>query len=458
MPDKETLESPLFEFNSEHPSISISDIQSPSNFTYYPWTLPPELIPANATSSKMAMRTTFDLSFPTLPNIVLNVGALQRVDNGILVSSMSGMRLGMIRESDNFMSESGVSIEDKFRIHAISNVALGRDEKVFMSRDIMDSFNPVDPFFTRTRDTGAFDLVIDAALTVSTSSPNSNFDDDNDNLDTDTEEHDYDSLQPLVSSALANKSLTSADFLTDFDLDLELPASASNDPSYVRSLLQSIQSILSSPTPPSSKTPPPIKRHKISGTIPSGPGAAPLPDKPDADLIFSTEAPLAWHKVYVHDSPLCTDRLPFAVARDTQILVIPRGGCSFSQKLRNIPAYPPDASSLQLVIVVSYPEHDNPTPSPHGPPDQETAPDPPTLRQTRRNPIASSPKDNLVQPLLDEPQYTPSGLLRPHQIPMVMVGGGQRTMELLRRAEGVGVRRRYYFRSQGVRIGNLIVL
>ena len=64
----------------------------------------------------------------------------------------------------------------------------------------------------------------------------------------------------------------------------------------------------------------------------------------------------------------------------------------------------------------------------------------------------------LVQPLLDEEQYTPGGLLRPHPIPLVMVDGGEDTMDKLRRAGGVGVRRRYYFRTQGVRIGNLIVL
>jgi hypothetical protein len=42
-----------------------------------------------------------------------------------------------------------------------------------------------------------------------------------------------------------------------------------------------------------------------------------------------------------------------------------------------------------------------------------------------------------------------------------MVAGGEETMGLLRRAgEGgaVGVRRRYYFLSQGLRIGNLIIL
>ena len=41
---------------------------------------------------------------------------------------------------------------------------------------------------------------------------------------------------------------------------------------------------------------------------------------------------------------------------------------------------------------------------------------------------------------------------------MIMVDGGEDTMEKLRQANGVSVRRRYYFKTQGVKIGNLIVL
>jgi hypothetical protein len=39
-----------------------------------------------------------------------------------------------------------------------------------------------------------------------------------------------------------------------------------------------------------------------------------------------------------------------------------------------------------------------------------------------------------------------------------MIAGGDEAVDMLRRARGVGVRRRYYFLSQGVRIRNLIVL
>jgi len=100
-----------------------------------------------------------------------------------------------------------------------------------------------------------------------------------------------------------------------------------------------------------------------------------------------------------------------------------RGTCSFSEKMHNIPSFPPSARSLQLVIVVSYPEHDEGT---------------------------------FIRPLLDQVQYTPGGIARPHPISMVMVDGDEEVLSLLGTAKGIGLRRRYHFSSQGLRISNLI--
>ncbi|OCK75499.1 glycoside hydrolase family 47 protein [Lepidopterella palustris CBS 459.81] len=449
MPTLETLDSPLVEFSANHPSISLSDIRSPSNYTYYPWTLPPELIPANATSSKMAVRTTFDLSFPNLPNNILTVGSLQRVNDGVLVNSMSGLRLGMIREPDLHTGDHGISMDQRFRIYAISNVALGRDEKVFMSRDLVDNLNPIDPFFTRTRDTQTVDLAVDAAPDPPSTSPISET-----------------GLIDMIDSAIVNSSTANLEFLDDFEIQLD--PSSTGDPSYLSSILQSIQALLSSPSDSplfSPPTPPPIKRHHLSGTLPTGIGAAPLPDTPDAELTFSAEAPLAWRTVYVHHNELCDERLLLEVVREYQIVAIPRGGCSFSAKLRNIPAFAPHGSSLQLVVIVSFPEQEVPHYSSRKEDEEETI-EAPSMRQKRRqiksqeigNGNGNGKVNPLVQPLLDEVQFTPSGLPRPNPLPLVMVGGGDETLALLRRARGVGVRRRWYFQSQGVRIGNLIVL
>ena len=65
---------------------------------------------------------------------------------------------------------------------------------------------------------------------------------------------------------------------------------------------------------------------------------------------------------------------------------------------------------------------------------------------------------NLIRPLLDKAQVTPSGLLRHHQISMVMVGGGEEAMELFKRSRSVGIRRRYHVESQGLVVGNIVVV
>ncbi|KAF2711885.1 glycoside hydrolase family 47 protein [Pleomassaria siparia CBS 279.74] len=492
MPTIDTLDSQLVEFTADHPSISISDIQSPSNYTYYPWTLPLELIPHNAMSAKMAVRTTFDLSFPNLPNT--NQNTMQRVNEGILVSSMSGLRLGMIRESDQIFVGADIEFDERYRIYAISNLALGRDEKVYMSRATIESFNPLDPFFTRTRDAQTLDFVIDAApLPVITPSARA--------------------LTDLLEDALSDSAnLSDYDLMDSFEVDFD-PEALESEPSYLASLLASLQHLLSPPSPSTTslspsllpnhkRDPPRTQRTAIPGALPIGPGSAFLPDTSDPELTFSASNPLTWSSIYVHPGDLCDERLPLEIPKSYQIIVVSRGGCSFSTKLHNIPAFPPDSQSLQLVVVVSYPEHEPPqyafadleknaardgldkgqeenkkshtkkvtdefsisaSPSPSMPIISPTSSETPISKKSnKRKPTTSTASDDssnaLVQPLLDESQFTPSGLLRPNPIPLIMVRGGDETLELLKRAQGVGVRRRYYFRSQGVRIDNLIVL
>jgi hypothetical protein len=485
MPTTETLESPLVEFSVDHPSISASDVHSPSNFTYYPWTLPPELIPYNATSSKIAVRTTFDLSFPNLPN-TLQMGTLQRVHEGILVNSISGLRLGMVREPDNSPLAGEILLDEQFRIYSISNVALGRDENVYMSRSTIESFNPLDPYFTRTRDSQTLDLVIDVPPEpVPTSTSHL--------------------LSDLLDSDRVDEM---GNFTTMFDMDLDSD-SLDADGSYLSSLLHSLQSLLSAPsasTPPSTTTETPkpqqTQRLNLPGTLPIGPGSAPLPDVPDPELTHSATNALVWSTIYIHPNTLCDERLPIEVPRSHQMIVIPRGGCSFATKLRNIPAYPPTTGSLQLVVIVSYPEYEeaqylynDPVETTHedltkpqkqdrgmgkqssgGDTDQpspeqqqltaeeggQSGSQPSSKMSSKKPPrIPTSSNETplpLVQPLLDETQYTPSGLPRPNPIPLIMISGGEETMALLRKAVAVGVRRRYYFLSQGVKISNLIVL
>jgi hypothetical protein len=138
---------------------------------------------------------------------------------------------------------------------------------------------------------------------------------------------------------------------------------------------------------------------------------------------------------------LCDQRILRDIAQSHQVLVIKRGGCTFSQKLRNIAAYPPSRNALKLVIVVSYEDegHENQEPLTPG------------LAGLLAEPY-------LARPQLDETQVTIGGIPRRHLLSMVLVGGGEETYELLRQATGVGIKRRYSMRSQGVPISNLFVV
>lgn len=406
MTTRDNVESVLGEYTDDHPSISLSDISSPSNYTYFPWTLPPSLIPFDAKSDKMQNQPTFDISFPTLPNSGQSSPPLQRVKEGILINVLGGLRLGMIKDVPLFldaMTESG------YRIQAINNLPLGKDEKVFLPRDSgYNSLNPTDPNFTRIRDSTMLDLVID-----------------------------------LKSSSEANGTAGQTQ-----EIEIELPVSFnSGNDGAMKSAWNAIVTQISNmikdkPQFPYSSTSTPglddignnNKRFVLAAITPTGMGAAPIPDWPEVNAFpksHSDPKPLPWGKIYATDE-LCSHKLPLQIVRNHQILIIKRGGCSFSEKLANIPSYVPSDKSLQLVIVVSPSEDEHDT--------------------------QNDPAESLIRPYLEKQQTTSGGIPRHHPIPMIMVGGGEKAYNALRDAEGIGIRRRYSMHSQGVPIVNLLII
>ena len=407
MPTRDNVESPLAEYSRDHPSISISDVRSPSNYTYFPWTLPLKLIPHNATCSKITARHTFDITFPTGPNMLMGPGFLQRVGNGILINSMGGVRLGMIQDAP-FETDDGATGKE-YRVQAINNILLGKDERIFIAKDTASNVvNPLDPNFTRVRDTSMLDLIVDIQAS--------------------------DELQPqgpTSDSVNDNESLTSSPKLI---LDASAAASpevAPNMKQAFSSLLQHVASLIVDPTP----TPPPpvitqYPREYVAAIMPVGVGVAPLPDVDDAlgpDIHGAPQGDVPWHSIYVTDEN-CDSVLPVSVPKEHQVIVIKRGGCSFDEKLRNIPTFAPSKKSLQLVIVVSY--EDEP----------------------------GLPSGWLIRPLLESQQTTVSGLPRHNPIAMIMVGGGERSRGMFERAVGLGIKRRYSVQAQGIPINNLVIL
>lgn len=415
MPTRENLESPLVEYSSDHPSISISDVLSPSNYTYFPWTLPPDLVPFDAICTKITARHTFDITFPTTPNTVIGPGFLQRVGNGILVNSMGGVRLGMIQDVPFATGES--TDQNQYRVQAINNILLGKDESIFIAKDTASNVvNPLDPNFTRVQDSAMLDLVVDVAPLGG------------------EEQCQIPSGDP--SSHAMNTTEVSTTPMPEIEIDSALAANpevASNMKQAFSSLLQQMAGLITVPAPP----PPPPKpqtspREYIAAITPVGVGVSPMPEVDEAlgpDIHGAPQGSLLFRSIYVTGQNCESDlKLPSSVSKENEILVIKRGGCNFDEKLRHIPTFAPTKSSLKLVVVVSY--EDEP----------------------------GLPSDYLIRPLLEAAQTTSSGLPRHNPIPMVMVAGGEKTYSIFERAVGVGVKRRYSMQAQGVPISNLVLL
>lgn len=396
------FEPSAFEVAPNNPMFHQSSTRGPEHAAYYPWTLPAKYIPKNGISSKMENRVTFDLSFPVLPNTVAGPLTLQRTHDGIVIHSVSGLKLTLLRE----VSEPGTSHHASgpvYRILGVSHLALGRDEKVYITPEVVAALNPSDPYFTRHRDTTMLDVVADLVSSA----------DIKDNL------KQRQGHAPAVEFDLKS-AIQEMNIPGEFTMD-SLRTNASLFQQLLKRFTSALDLEASQGTSLSSDAPAQRPRSLVDAVAAVGIGAGTLPDVPDAPLSMTDSLP--WTSIYLTDE-MCLSKLPANVPREYQVIVMKRGTCSFSNKIHNIPSFPPNPSSLQLVVVVSYPEHDEPL--------------------------------SFIRPLLDQVQYTPGGIARPNPIPMVMVDGDDEMLFMLGTAKGIGIRRRYHFSSQGLRISNLI--
>ncbi|KAI0867274.1 glycoside hydrolase family 47 protein [Hypoxylon argillaceum] len=376
-----------------------------SNHTYFPWTLPQSTLPADGICVASKQRHTSVIEFPSNTqqsvgsafNIVFGNNNLIRMGNeGIAVNSLSGLKIGMVLEEPPITSERG------WRIYSIGNFLLGRDEKIFISRDILSDIS--DPLFHRVRDGVLVDILLQIEI------PNTT---------------------PAHNSTTTDPSLSTATPI------LEMQGSGQGAANLFNSLLQQLTSALREPVATFGPEPAPKIDYKyidIPAITPVGAGVAPLPDvleAPNPSLKAHIET-LSWGRVFFAEQA-CHGKLPDVAPKQHQVVVMRRGGCSFSDKLATIPSFAPHRNGLQVVIVVSD-----------------------------DNEVQDEGEDvwgfNLIRPLLDEEQRTPAGVTRHRPIPMLMVGGGEATYELLKTAKSIGMRRRYHVESQGLTIHNLVVL
>ena len=400
-----------------------TEISTCTNHTYYPWTLPPSLMPSNATCDRLPIKTTFSIEFPSnsplsTPSganfVVFGPQSLVRINEGILVKSLSGLKMGMVYESPSpFIAVDGPLFES-WRVWNIQNMALGRDEQIFIPRNLVGDM--IDPSFTRIRDSIMLDIVLQLDHPAETNYSYSAF--ENEGYYTAEEEHD-DGSQLTFEHAISSAGLA-AEYRT-----------------MLSSLIQQVTSALRDPAAtllPQPEVPPNYNFATIPAIAPTGMGAAPIIDVAEApDPKAATADSLSWSQIFFAGTA-CDNKLPDEAARRHEVIVMRRGGCTFSEKLASIPSFTPSLHSVKLVIIISDEDGDE--------------------EDLGREGTGHS----LIRPLLDTAQVTPSGLLRHHQISMVMVGGGDDVEGLFRRAKSVGIRRRYHVESQGLVVGNIVVV
>ncbi|KAH8195162.1 hypothetical protein TruAng_010668 [Truncatella angustata] len=377
------------------------------NHTVFPWTLPSSMLPSDGICAVIRQQHTSTIEFPSNTqqvvgsalNMMFGGHNLVRMAEGIAINSLNGLKLTMVQEEPP-------DVNDRtWRVQSIGNLPLGKDEKVFMSRDILTDM--ADPLFHRIRDSVIVDILIQSEVPAE-KNETTVFDQN-------------DGTRPETTQA-----------------PIETQERGLGATNLFSSFLQQITSVLKEPVATLGPLPAPIPQYRyaeVPAITPVGLGAAPVPDVLEApNPISGTHIDsLSWKRIYFADQA-CHGKLPDTAAKNHQVIIMRRGGCSFSEKLANVPAYAPHRNALQLVIVVSEDDEE----SNEGDSDIWGF--------------------NFVRPLLDETQRTPSGIVRHHPIAMLMVGGGGETYEALEKARSLGLRRRYHVESQGLTVSNLVVL
>ncbi|KAK0391971.1 hypothetical protein NLU13_1469 [Sarocladium strictum] len=385
-----------------------------SNHTYFPWTLPPAMLPADGTCIKPDEKIVSWIEFPAsdiLKSVASQFGtsfAYYEDLQGPLINSIDGLKMQLELQVPE---PTGIGIPF-WRITHLGATQLGPDEIVhFYAEDVR---NLKDGAFTCQRRQDAVEI---HAL----------FDDKT-----------IASLDDSVSDSAENASLPLSDeneLLPHNEDDYfdeepqQIPAQ-----SLFRHLYKAVTSVFdpeATDTPDTHQSPPPILTW--SANTPTGPGAFPVPSVPDvptpgspgwSSTSFTSQFP--WTTIF-DAGEACEDPLPDTAARDHNVIIMRRGGCTFSQKMDNIPSFYPGRSALQIVLIVD--EYDE-----------------------------KVSEASATRPLLETEQMTPKGMKRPFGVPMVLLQGMKGDYDLLKGAKAVGMRRKYTVHSQEVKIDNALVL
>lgn len=432
------------------------------NHTYFPWTLPPAMLSDNGTCAKVSELSEIHLEFGLVGqngmfDTIIGATNLERIDTyHIRVNRLAGLKMTMRLE------EAAEGTHD-LKVTKLNGFGLGRDEHVVFNRALLADISDTKFKLVRDLQTVKIHQLYHVGITQNVTAV-----DANQETEAPQEEYvenaTYAEGDPPEQSASPDEDLLeeynaiSADHghnsVPDDDEAPPRDTLASTINTLLRRFWHQMRDSSSHPIPDSpSNTNNNVALNLLNthghplnillnatAVTPVGIGAAPLPavDMPaGAHIPAFGPVPtplLPWRTVFAAGLA-CDGVLPEEAPRDHQVIAMRRGGCTFSEKLANVPAYKPSAGSLQLVVVVSDDEEDG-------------------------VPTGGADGASLARPLLAEEQRTPSGVLRRHPIPMVMIGGGGVAYE--RWAEGggvvgVGMSRRYSVESDGKKVGNIVI-
>lgn len=383
--------------------------QGSANYTFFPWTLPIELVPADGFCPKVTVPAVYQIQFPagsggitpTGVDLIFGAQGVVRLEQGgFLIKSLSGLKLQFVEEESVYFNGPRHLGGKSWRVTQIGTLNLGRDEKVFVDREVIRSFT--DPSFSFVENHSMLDMVVQ-----------------------------------MEQAEEANNTSTFHVETNELDAAIMISTAPDSYKTYLSSLLQQVTSKLRDPAAtilPQPRSQPLYRFFVLPGTLPTGLGAAPLPSMAEAPnpALVSDIQRLSWTKFYFAGDA-CTSKLPDEAVRSHQVIVMRRGGCSFSEKLANVPSFAPSKKGFQFLVIVSE-------------------------DKVGEDADGMETGGSLIHPLLDQQQRTPSGLLRHHLIPMALVGGGEETYDMFKQAKSVGVRKRYHVESLGMTINNLIVV
>ncbi|KAH7219265.1 glycosyl hydrolase family 47-domain-containing protein [Fusarium oxysporum] len=377
----------------------VTRYRAKTNHTMFPWTLPPTMLPHDGVCAAPVERVMTWIEFPpgdTASSLVSRFGTslVWYSHNGPTVRNLDGMRLQLEQQ------KGGKGADRSWRITHAASRELGRHENVFFHAEHVRSYK--DDAFTciRRKDIVEIDLLLDTPEKSNASAP-----------------------APAQGVNVSSEILPS---------HAALPSE-----SLLKSLLRAVSSVFEpayTDLPETETDGPGPTILRWTAYTSTGPGAFPLPPIIDTPMVgspsYNSRKPVAnfpWKTVFL-GGEACGAPLPESSSRQHQIIVIRRGGCSFSEKLERIPSFPASPHTLQLVIVID--EGD----------DSEEGP------------------DEIVRPLLTTAQVTPRGMGRLNGVPLVLMRGAKGDYERFGEAKGVGMRRKYVVESQGMLIENAIVL